>query len=145
MPLVRLTAMSVFHPLRTFTTVVRSDVLTLTLAGHSVEFNDCMEVGQGGPETCTMSIDGELVTLRYLWGLRSPRRFHPSPLEWCGEILVPLRESVHFYLARVNPLTLNVTKLGGAFSYMRLLSVTEAGVEFSTWFDDRETRFVRLD
>ena len=118
---------------------------TFTLAGHSVEFSDCMEVGQGGPEACTMSIDGELVTLRRFRLLRSPARFHPSPLEWRGDILAPLRETVHFHLARINPLRLNVTKLSRGFSYMRLLRATEAGVEFSTWFDDREIHFVGLD
>lgn len=117
----------------------------MTLAGHSIEFSDCAEVGQGGPEACTMSVDGELVRVRYLWWLRSPRRFHPSPLEWRGDILVPLREAGHFYLARVNPRTLRVAKLGRGYSYMRLLKVDENGVEFSTWFDDRETGFQALD
>ena len=118
---------------------------TFTLAGHLVEFDDCMEVGQGGPETCTMSIDGQLVTLRYLWGLRSPRRFHPTPLEWRGDILIPLRETVRFYLARVDPLTLNVRKLSRGYAYMRLLRVVGEQVEFSTWGDDRETDLLALD
>jgi hypothetical protein len=92
---------------------------TFITAGHLVEFGDCSEVGQGGPEVCTMRIDGELVTLRDLWGLPAPRYFHPEPLEWRGDILVPLREAVKFYLARVNPVTLSATKLSRGFSYMR--------------------------
>lgn len=104
-----------------------------------------MEVGQGGPETCTMSVDGRLVTLRYLWGLRSPRRFHPSPLEWQGDILVPLRETVRFYLARVDPLTLNFRKLSRGYPYMRLLRVIGDRIEFSTCGDDSETELMPLE
>jgi hypothetical protein len=92
-----------------------------------------------------MSVDGELLMVRSLGWLRSPRRFHPSPLVWRGDILVPLREATRFRLARVNPPTLRVAKIGRGYSYMRLLKVVEDGVEFSTWFDDRETRFQSLD
>lgn len=117
---------------------------TFTLAGHSVEFADCYEVGQGGPDTCSMSIDGEPVAKRFLWGLPRTLRFHPTPLEFKGDILVPLWEATRFYLVRIDPLTLKVRRLSRGFGYMRLLRVEGAEVEFSTWWDDRETHIVTL-
>jgi hypothetical protein len=131
--------------LRTFAIAPGSKVQTFNLAGHQIAFRDCSEVGQGGPEVCTMWIDGQLVTLRYLWGLRSPRHFYPGPLEWQGDILIPLRETVRFYLARVDPRTLKVSKLGRGHAYMRLLRVVGTQVEISTCFDDSETHLVALE
>lgn len=115
-----------------------------TLAGHSLKFADCREVGQGGPDTCTMSIDGEPVVRRCLWGLPRSLRFHPTPLDFEGDILVPLWEATRFYLARVNPQQLKARRLSRGFNYMRLLRVNGAEVEFSTWWDDRETCTVKL-
>ena len=91
-----------------------------------------------------MSIDGHVVMLRY-WGLERPRLFHPSPLAWRANILVPLRENARFYLTCLDPTTLNLTKLSRGFAYMRLLRANDRGVEFSTWFDDRETHFLPLN
>ena len=117
---------------------------TFNLAGHTIEFADCHEVGQGGPDTCTMSINGEPVTRRFLWGQPRALRFHPTPLEFDGNVLVPLWEATRFYVVRINPLTLQVRRLSRGFSYMRLLRVVGGEVEFSTWWDDRETRTVSL-
>ena len=71
-------------------------------------------------------------------------KFHPTPLAFGGVVLVPLREASRFYLVRIDPETLEMTKLSGGFPYMRLLRVVGNEVEFSTWRDDREIRTVSL-
>jgi hypothetical protein len=38
-------------------------------------------------------------------------RFHPSPLQFDGNILVPLREATRFYLVRIDTHTLKVRRL----------------------------------
>ena len=116
---------------------------TFILAGHRVEFADCREVGQSGPETCTMSIDERLVAARSLWRQRA-RRFHPTPLEHDGQILVPLWEGTRFFLARIDPGTLALARLSRGYDVMRLLRIVGDEAEFSTWWDDRETQRVRL-
>ena len=115
-----------------------------SIAGHSIEFADCREVGQGGPDTCTMSVDGRPVVARHLWGQPRSLRFHPSALEFAGQILVPLWQSTRFYLVRVDPITLKFKRLSRGFGYMRLLRVVGDEVEFSTWWDDREIHATKL-
>jgi len=115
------------------------------LAGHAMEFADCSEVGQGGPESCTMSIDDRPVCSRFNLGWqRLSLRFHPTPLEFDGDVLVPLRRGTRFYLARIDPRTLAVRRISRGFAFMRLLRVSGAEVEFATQFDDSEIRRVRL-
>lgn len=123
----------------------------LNLAGHAIEFTDCHELGQGGPDTCTMSIDGEpvvsgLVRLSsFLWGHLPSLRFHPSPLEFGGDILVPMWGRPKFYLVRIDPRTMKIRRLTWrGEAYMRLLKVVGDEVEFATWHDARKTRRVRL-
>ena len=108
---------------------------TFNLAGHTIEFSDCQEIGMGGPEACLMSIDGRPL---------SGRHFHPTPLVFEGDVLVPLWEAARFYVARITPNTLGVRKLSRGFGYMRLLHVESGEVAFSTWWDDRETHSIRL-
>ena len=117
---------------------------TLTLAGNTLEFSDCREVGQGGPETCTLSINEVPVTRMLLWRSAQSLRFHPTPLEYEGDVLVPLWEATYFYLVRIDPQTLKHRRLSPGFKFMRLLRVQDDEVEFSTWHDNRETRRVRL-
>ncbi|HEY6815097.1 MAG TPA: hypothetical protein VI168_06120 [Croceibacterium sp.] len=118
---------------------------TLVVAGHAVEFADRRELGQGGPETCTMCIDDRPVVSRFNlgWQLRS-LRFHPTPLEFGGDILIPLRRGTRFYLVRIDPRTLAIRRLSRGFSFMRLLRISGAEVEFSTASDDREIRIQSL-
>jgi hypothetical protein len=116
-----------------------------SLAGHAIEFADCHELGQGGPDTCTMSIDGEPVVRRFLWGEPPSLRFHPSPLEFNGDILVPMWGRPRFFLVRIDPRTMKIRRLTWrGESYMRLLKVVGDEVEFATWHDARKTRRVRL-
>jgi hypothetical protein len=117
---------------------------TFNIAGHTIKFADCHEVGQGGPDTCTMSINGDAVTIRSLWGQPRKLRFHPTPLEFDGDVLVPLWQTTRFYLVRINIQTLRLKRLSKGFKYMRLLLVEGAEVEFSTWWDDREKRRISL-
>ncbi len=83
-----------------------------------------------------MSIDGEPVEKRFLWGLPSALRFHPTPLEFEGDILVPLWEATRLYLVRIDPVTRKIRRMSRGFRYMRLLRVEGADVEFATWWDD---------
>jgi hypothetical protein len=124
---------------------------TLTLAGHQIEFADCRELGQGGPETCTMSIDGEPVVsalerfsprhFRYVPSLR----FHPSPLAFEGDILVPIWARPKFYQVRIDPRSMKIKRLTWwGNDYMRLLDVVGHEAVIATWHDARKTRRVRL-
>ena len=118
---------------------------TLTLGPHTIEFTDPLEVGQGGPETCHMSIDGRPVTTRPWLGRPRRRRFFPTPLLHKGCIRAPMRiGGMGFYLTRIDPLTLKAKVLSRGYGFMRLLSVSKEHVEFSTWWDDREIRHFRL-
>ncbi|QIK79632.1 hypothetical protein G7077_12675 [Sphingomonas piscis] len=117
---------------------------TLTVAGHELQFSDCRETGQAGPTTCTLSIDGEPVVRRFLWWSSEPLRFHQSPLEYNGDILVPMWALTSFYLVRINPRTLTLKRLSRGFGFMRLLRVAGDEAEFSTWWDDREKHIVKL-
>ena len=115
------------------------------LAGHELEFSDCRELGQAGPTTCTLAIDGEPVVRRLLWGLPQSLRFHQPPLEYDGDILVPMWGRPRFYLVRIDPRTLKVRRVTWwGEQYMRLLRVVGDDVEFATWHDARKTRRVRL-
>ncbi len=70
------------------------------IAGHNLSFFDCREISQGGPEACSLSLDGSPIER---W------RFDPSPLEYEGTILVPVRKSnfltYGYALARLDPST----------------------------------------
>jgi hypothetical protein len=117
---------------------------TFTLAGHALEFADCHEVGQGGPETCSLSIDGAPVIRTLLWWSPRSLRFHPTPLEFEGDILVPQWEATRFYLVRIDPTTLKLSRISRGFHFMRLLRIQDDEIEFSTWHDDRQVHRVRL-
>lgn len=117
---------------------------TLNLAGHELEFSDCQEIGQAGPATCILAIDGEPVVRRFLWGRPQSLRFHQSPLDHNGDILVPMWGRPRFYLVRIDPKTLKVKRLSRGFGFMRLLRIVGDEVEFSTWWDDREKHTVKL-
>ncbi|MCW2395159.1 hypothetical protein M2344_001635 [Sphingobium sp. B8D3C] len=53
--------------------------MRIEVGGHDLDFFDCIEVGQGGPEACTLSIDGWLV---------EGCKFDPSPLAFEDKILI---------------------------------------------------------
>ena len=121
-----------------------------TLAGHVVEFQDCHELGQAGPDTCTMSIDGEPVIRRLLFGSPHSLRFHPTPLEYQGDVLAPLWHATRFHLVRIDPRSLEVRLANGwmnrwGYGFMRLLSVAGDEVEFCTsvW-DESQKRTIKL-
>jgi hypothetical protein len=124
---------------------------TISLAGHVIEFADCHEMGQGGPEICTMSIDGRPV-VNCLQRLQSrffdylpSVRFHPSPLAFEGEILIPMWGRPKFYLVKIDPASMNIRRLTWlGQNYMRLLEVVGNEVVFATWHDASKTRRVSL-
>lgn len=98
----------------------------VTVAGHDLTFADCAEIGQGGPEACTLRIDGRTVAR---W------RFDPHALEYRGGILIPVRKSGFltngYALAFVDPVELSVTIVSKIFGYMRLVSVDGDEVTFN--------------
>jgi hypothetical protein len=101
--------------------------MRIVVAGHILEFFDCREIGQSGPEACSLSLDGAPMKG---W------RFDPSPLEYEGAILVPVRKADFFglgyALARVDPSTRRVSILSKVHGYMRLLRVEGRSVVFAT-------------
>lgn len=109
------------------------------VAGHALLFFDCHEVGQGGPEACSLSLDGYPIER---W------RFDPSPLEYEGAILVPVRKSNFFTygyaLARIDPSTRKVSVLSKVHQYMKLLRVEGRAVVFATATCGSETGTVAL-
>lgn len=118
---------------------------TIALAGHELEFSDCREIGQAGPTTCTLAIDGEPVLFRFIWGEPVSLRFHQSPLEYKGDILVPMYTKPSFNLVRIDPRTTKVKRVTWRGSgYMRLLRVLGDEAEVSVWHDDSKTRRIRL-
>ena len=117
---------------------------TFTLAGHELQFSDCRELGQAGPTTCTLAIDGEPIVRRFLGWSSQSLRFHQSPLEYNRDILVPMWGRPRFYLVRIDPRTLRLKRLSRGFGFMRLLRVVGNEAEFSTWWDDREKHTVKL-
>jgi hypothetical protein len=105
----------------------------MQIAGHELTFTDCKEVGQGGPEACSLLIDGREVR----------GRFDPSPLPYKTGILVPIRKSNFFVygyaLCFVDPQTLRTSIVSRVLQYMRLTGVVgeEAEVLTATYGNDR--------
>ena len=121
----------------------------LTMLGHELEFSGCNEVCQGGPLACTLTIDGWLVERRNALGFRSTSlRFDPSPLEYAGSILVPVRKSnvliFGYALARIDPATCQVSVISKVHGYMKLLRIEGQSVVFATKAYGSETATVRL-
>jgi hypothetical protein len=111
----------------------------ITLAGHTLLFFDCHEVGQGGPEACSLSLDGYPIKR---W------RFDPSPLEHEGAILVPVRKTnflIYGYaLARLDPATRKVSVVSKVYGYMKLLRLEGPSVVFATTTYTQETGKIAL-
>jgi len=121
----------------------------LTMLGRELEFSGCNEVCQGGPLACTFTIDGSLVEGRNALGFRSRSlRFDPSPLEYAGSILVPVRKSnlliFGYALARINPATCHVSVISKVHEYMRLLRIDGQSVVFATKAYGSQTARIRL-
>lgn len=109
------------------------------IAGHTLLFFDCHEVGQGGPEACALSLDGEPIER---W------RFDPSPLEYGGTILVPVRKNnlltYGYALARIDPSTRKVSVVSKVHGYMKLLRVEGRDVVFAIKTYGAETATITI-
>ena len=121
----------------------------LVMLGHELEFSGCNEICQGGPLACTLTIDGWLVERRNALGLKSTSlRFDPSPVEYEGSILVPVRKSnfliFGYALARIDPATCQVSVISKVHGYMKLLRVEGRSVVFATKTYGTETGTIRL-
>lgn len=109
----------------------------VTIAGHALAFADCVEIGQGGPEACTLLVDGRPLAR---W------RVDPHALEYRGGALIPVRKYGGYRLAFVDPIGLSVTIVNNKmFSYMRLVSVEGDAVTFDAdaYGNDRRVITVR--
>jgi hypothetical protein len=107
--------------------------MQLEVGGHSLKFFDCLEVCQGGPEACSLIVDG--------WLLK-PGRFDPSPLLFEETILLPMRKISFFksgyVLVRIDPRASTIKTLSKIHGYMKLKAIEGRTVEFATsaWGDD---------
>jgi len=97
------------------------------IAGRTLMFFDCREVGQAGPEACSISLDGSPIAN---W------RFDPSPLEFRGAILIPVRKpgllDLGYALARIEQSSRNISVISRVYGYMKLLRVEGETLVFAT-------------
>ena len=110
----------------------------MQIAGHQLTFVDGKEFSQGGPETCSLLIDGREVT----------GRFDASPLPYKTGFLLPVRQRNFFTygyaLCFIDPLSLG-TKVASRFlPYMRLVSVDGEYAEVQTATYGHERARVRI-
>lgn len=107
--------------------------MQVNVGGHTLDFFDCFEVCQGGPEACALSIDG--------WVLED-RKFDPSPLLFEETILLPMRKISFFrsgyVLVQIEPRSSTIKTLSKIHSYMKLKAIEGKTVEFATtaWGED---------
>jgi hypothetical protein len=110
-----------------------------TMAGHSLLFFDCSEVVGSGPEACSLSLDGLPIER---W------RFDPSPLEFQGAILVPVRNHKFwgwgYALAQIDPATRRLAVISKNRPYMRLLRLEGESVVYATTTYGGETDTIAL-
>jgi hypothetical protein len=113
--------------------------MEIVIAGHTLLFFDCHEVGQGGPEACSLSLDGYPIER---W------RFDPSPLEYEGAILIPVRKSnfltYGYALARIDPSSRKVSVVSKVYGYMKLLRLEGPSVIFATTTHTQDTGRIAL-
>lgn len=113
--------------------------MRIDINGYAVEFSDCMEVCQGGPQACLMSIDD--------WALEK-QKFDPSPLPFEGKLLVPMRKIGFFKsgytLVQIDPKTRIIKSLSKTHDYMRLCLVDGRSIQFATTPWGSETAWLTL-
>lgn len=101
--------------------------MQIKIESHELVFFDCMEICQGGPEACSVSINGELI---------EGHKFDPSPLAFEDKILVPMRKIGFFksgyVLVRINPISLVIEPISKIYNYMRLSRIDGRSIEFAT-------------
>lgn len=108
----------------------------MQICGHEVEFVDCREIGQGGPEACGLLIDN-----RELKG----KKFDPSPLPCGSGIVLPVRKWNFFSgwgyaLCFIDLDSLRITTISKKFPYIRLVGISEDHAEIKTRvYDDEQT------
>ena len=107
--------------------------MQVEIAGHTLDFFDCFEICQGGPEACRLSIDGYPIV---------GRKFDPSPLLFEDAILLPMQKVSFFksgyVLVQIDLETRAIKTLSKTHSYMKLYAIHERSVEFATtaWGED---------
>jgi hypothetical protein len=107
--------------------------MQVEVGGHNLDFFDCFEVCQGGPQACRLSIDG--------WPIEG-RKFDPSPLIFEETILLPMRKISFFksgyVLVQIDPRNYSIKGLSGIHNYMKLKAIKERTVEFriTSWGEE---------
>ncbi|WP_292930097.1 hypothetical protein [Novosphingobium sp. PASSN1] len=113
--------------------------MQIELDGLTLEFSDCMEVGQGGPEACSLAVNGNAIV---------GEKFDPSPLLYEGKILIPMRKigfwKSGYVLTRLDPSSLTLERISRVHEYMRLVRRRERSVEFVTTAWGTGTAFLPL-
>jgi hypothetical protein len=111
----------------------------LQIGGHTLEFFDCFEVCQGGPEACRILVNGQLI---------EGEKFDPSPLLVDGAILLPMRRNSFFksgyVLTQIDPSDGALKVVSKIHSYMRLRRIDGQAVEFWTNASEGETAILLL-
>jgi len=101
--------------------------MQINLNGQTLEFSDCMEVGQGGPQACSLAVNGNSIV---------GEKFDPSPLLHDGKILIPMRKigfwKSGYVLIRLDPSSLTMERISRVHGYMRLIRSHQTSVEFVT-------------
>ena len=110
----------------------------MQIGDHTVDFFDCFEVCQGGPQACRVSVNG--------WVIEG--KFDPSPLLLNGAILLPMRKNTFlksgYVLTQIDPAAESLKAISKIHDYMRLRRVEEKVVEFWTNAWEGETAFLAL-
>jgi hypothetical protein len=131
--------MTAYDPIADIEPTARSIPMEMVLGGHTLLFFDCHEVGQGGPEACSLSLDGYPIER---WC------FDPSPIEYEGAILIPVRKSnflnYGYALARIEPTSRKVSVVSKVHGYMRLLRLEGRTVIFATTTHTQDTGRITL-
>lgn len=110
--------------------------MRVEVGGYDLEFFDCFEICQGGPEACSLIVDG--------WLLEG-QKFDPSPLLFEGKILLPMRKIGFFksgyVLTLINSGVSEIRVKSKDYGYMRLISIDNRDVTFATtaWGDNTAT------
>lgn len=107
--------------------------MQIEVGGYTLDFFDCFEICQGGPEACRLSVDGWLL---------EDCKFDPSPLLLDETILLPMRKSSFFksgyVLVQIDPRNSTIKTLSKIHGYMKLKAIEGRAVEFATtaWGED---------
>ena len=111
----------------------------MEISEHEVEFFNCHEIVSGGPEACSLMIDGQEI---------EGEKFDSTALPYKTGILVPARKSNFFVfgyaLCYIDFATLNVKFVSKVLPYMKLLRIVGNNAEIKKSTYGNETKFIKI-